>query len=73
MAKSRNKSKKIEPPKTKKIDTPQIEPGDKKTGWFVIILAAVGLGICLYLYSLHVAAVMAGSAASRWHPVLTAA
>jgi len=35
-----------------------MEPGGKKRGWFVIILAAAGLGICLYLYSLHVALLM---------------
>jgi protein-disulfide isomerase/uncharacterized membrane protein len=30
----------------------------KKIGWIVIILAIVGLGVCLYLYSLHVALLM---------------
>ena len=40
------------------LETPQIEPGGKRSGWFVIILAAAGLGICLYLYSLHVALLM---------------
>ena len=58
MAKSRKKNTKTEPPKTKKIETPSIEPGDKRSGWFVIILAAAGLGICLYLFSLHVALLM---------------
>jgi protein-disulfide isomerase/uncharacterized membrane protein len=50
MAKSRKKNKIIE--------TPQIEHGGKRSGWFVIILAAAGLGICLYLYSLHIALLM---------------
>ena len=58
MAKSRKKNKIIEPPKPKKFDVPQIEHGGKRSGWFVIILAAAGLGICLYLYSLHVALLM---------------
>ncbi len=58
MAKSRKKNKNIEPPKTKKIETPKIIHGGKRSGWFVIILAAAGLGICLYLYSLHVALLM---------------
>jgi len=40
------------------METSQIEPGGKSSGWFVIILAAAGLGICLYLYSLHVALLM---------------
>ena len=44
--------------KNKIIETSQIEPGGKKNGWFVIILAAAGLGISLYLYSLHVALLM---------------
>ena len=55
MAKSRKKNKIIETPKTKKIAPRKIEPGGKRSGWFVIILAAAGIGICLYLYSLHVA------------------
>jgi protein-disulfide isomerase/uncharacterized membrane protein len=58
MAKSSKKNKIIETSKPKKFDAPQIEPGGKKSGWFVIILAAAGLGICLYLYSLHVALLM---------------
>jgi len=58
MAKSRKKHKTAETPQKKKIETPQIEPGGKRSGWFVIILAAAGLGICLYLYSLHVALLM---------------
>jgi len=44
--------------KNKIIETSQIEPGGKKNGWFVIILAVAGLGISLYLYSLHVALLM---------------
>ena len=55
MTKSHKKNKNIETPKTKKIATPQIERGGKRNGWFIIILAAIGLGICLYLYSLHAA------------------
>ena len=35
-----------------------MEHGGPRSGWFVIILAAAGLGICLYLYSLHVALLM---------------
>jgi protein-disulfide isomerase/uncharacterized membrane protein len=50
MAKSRKKNKKIE--------TPHMEGGGKTSGWIVVILAAAGLGICLYLYSLHVALLM---------------
>lgn len=37
---------------------PRAEHGDKKSGSSIIIMAAVGLGICLYLYSLHVALLM---------------
>ncbi len=44
--------------KNKIIEAPQIEHGGKRTGWVVIILSAAGLGICLYLYSLHVALLM---------------
>ena len=58
MAKSRKKNKIIEPPKTGKKETPRMEHGGPRSGWFVIILAAAGLGICLYLYSLHVALLM---------------
>jgi protein-disulfide isomerase/uncharacterized membrane protein len=47
MAKSRNKNKITE--------TPQIVHGGKKNAWILIILAAAGLGICLYLFSLHAA------------------
>ncbi len=47
-----------ETPQEKKIEAAQIEHGGKRSGWFVIILAAAGLGICLYLYSLHVALLM---------------
>jgi protein-disulfide isomerase/uncharacterized membrane protein len=46
MAKSRKVKKKIEADLKK--------PGDKRSGWFVIILGTAGLGICLYLYSLHI-------------------
>jgi len=55
MTKSRKKTKITETLKPGKIEAPLREPGGKKYGWFVIILAAAGLGICLYLYSLHVA------------------
>ena len=58
MAKSRMKHKIKETPQEKKIEAAQIEHGGKRSGWFVIILAAAGLGICLYLYSLHVALLM---------------
>jgi protein-disulfide isomerase/uncharacterized membrane protein len=58
MAKSRKKHKTVETPQKKKIETPKIEPGGKRSGWFVIILATAGFGICLYLYSLHVALLM---------------
>ena len=47
MAKSRKKNKRIE--------TPQIVHGGKRNAWIVIILATAGLGICLYLFSLHAA------------------
>ena len=50
MAKSRKKHKTTK--------APQIEHGGKRIGWLVVILAAVSLGICLYLYSLHVALLM---------------
>ena len=55
MAKSRKKHKTVDTSQTKKIETPQIVQGGKRNGWIVIILAAAGLGICLYLYSLHAA------------------
>ena len=58
MSKSRKKQKTVENPQKKKIEPPQIEHGGKRSGWFVIILAAAGLGVCLYLYSLHVALLM---------------
>jgi len=55
MAKSRKKHKITESLQEKKIAPQKIEPGGKRSGWFVIFLAAAGIGICLYLYSLHVA------------------
>ena len=55
MAKSRKKHKIKETSPPKKIEPPQIKPDSKRSGWFVIFLAAAGIGICLYLYSLHVA------------------
>jgi len=50
MAKSRKVKKKIEADLKK--------PGDKRVGWFVIILGAAGLGICFYLYSFHIELLM---------------
>ena len=38
----------------KKIEAQQVEPGIKRSGWFVVILGAAGLVICLYLYSFHI-------------------
>lgn len=38
----------------KKTEMNQKEPGVKRNAWLVIILGAVGLGICLYLYSFHI-------------------
>jgi len=40
MAKSRKKHKIKESPQEKKIAPPKIEPGGKRSGWFVIITAA---------------------------------
>jgi len=37
-----------------KIEADQQQPGGKRRGLLVIILGAVGFGICLYLYSLHI-------------------
>jgi protein-disulfide isomerase/uncharacterized membrane protein len=48
------KSKKVK----KKIDETPTEPGSKRIGWLVIILAAAGVLICLYLYSFHVELLM---------------
>ena len=42
----------------KKIETAQGKTKGQWSGWFVIITAAAGLGICLYLYSFHVALLM---------------
>jgi protein-disulfide isomerase/uncharacterized membrane protein len=47
--------KQVETHQKKQVETPQIVHGGKRSGWFVILLAAAGIGICLYLYSLHVA------------------
>jgi protein-disulfide isomerase/uncharacterized membrane protein len=55
MAKSHRKHKITESPQEKKIAPQKIEAGGKRSGWWVIFLAAAGIGICLYLYSLHVA------------------
>jgi protein-disulfide isomerase/uncharacterized membrane protein len=41
-----------------KTETQQKDPGTKRSGWLVIILAAAGLGICLYLYSIHIGLLM---------------
>jgi len=48
------KSRKVK----KKIVAEQKEPGIKRGGWFVVILGAAGLGICLYLYSFHIELLM---------------
>ena len=50
MAKSRKVKKKVEADLKK--------PGDKRRGWFVVILGAAGLAICLYLYSFHIELLM---------------
>ena len=42
----------------KKIEATQRSYKNKWSGWFVIITAMTGLGICLYLYSFHVALLM---------------
>jgi protein-disulfide isomerase/uncharacterized membrane protein len=39
-------------------ETPQLDSSGKRSAWLVIILAAAGLGVCLYLYSIHVALLM---------------
>ncbi len=41
-----------------KIEVDQKDPGIKRSGWFVIILGAAGLVICLYLYSFHIELLM---------------
>jgi uncharacterized membrane protein/protein-disulfide isomerase len=48
------KSRKVK----KKIVAEQKEPGIKRSGWFVVILGAAGLVICLYLYSFHIELLM---------------
>jgi uncharacterized membrane protein len=48
------KSRKVK----KKIGAEQKESGIKRSGWFVVILGAAGLGICLYLYSFHIELLM---------------
>jgi len=48
------KSRKVK----KKIEAVQKDPGAKRSGWFVILLGAAGLGICLYLYSFHIELLM---------------
>ncbi len=42
----------------KTIEAKRIVPGTKRNGWVVVILAAAGLGVCLYLYSFHVELLM---------------
>ena len=42
----------------KKNEAAKKEPGIKRNGWLVVILGAVGLGICLYLYSFHIELLM---------------
>jgi protein-disulfide isomerase/uncharacterized membrane protein len=39
-------------------ETPQIGSSDRRSAGLVIVLAAAGLGVCLYLYSIHVALLM---------------
>ena len=39
-------------------ETPQLDSSSKRSAWLVIVLAAAGLGVCLYLYSMHVAMLM---------------
>lgn len=49
------KSRKVKQKKAKKkIEAQPVEPGIKRSGWFVVILGAAGLCICLYLYSFHI-------------------
>lgn len=42
----------------KKIDNSDQGHTSKSSGWFVIIMASAGIGICLYLYAIHVALLM---------------
>ena len=35
-----------------------LDSSGKRSAWIVIVLAAAGLGVCLYLYSMHVALLM---------------
>ena len=44
------KSRKVK----KKIEAQPVQPGIKRSGWFVVILGVAGLVICLYLYSFHI-------------------
>ena len=41
-----------------KTEIPQVDYRGQWSGWLAIIAAAAGLGICLYLYSLHVSLLM---------------
>ncbi|MCP4623516.1 MAG: thioredoxin domain-containing protein [bacterium] len=50
--------KKTQKTKKKKIETTQVQYRGQWSGWLVIIMAAAGLGISLYLYSLHMALLM---------------
>jgi protein-disulfide isomerase/uncharacterized membrane protein len=50
--------KKANSDKKRKNQAVQRQYGSQWSGWLVIITAAAGLGICLYLYSLHVALLM---------------
>ncbi len=36
-------------------ESPQLVSSGKRSAWLIIFLAAAGLGICLYLYTMHVA------------------
>ena len=42
----------------KNFEADQMGKAGKWSGWFIVITALAGLGICLYLYSLHVALLM---------------
>ena len=41
-----------------KTEIPQVDYRGQWSGWLIFITAAAGLGVCLYLYSLHVSLLM---------------
>jgi protein-disulfide isomerase/uncharacterized membrane protein len=51
----KNPAKKFREKKHPPIETDadRQAPGEKWSGWFVIVMASIGVGVCLYLYSLH--------------------